>query len=275
MIELINKKLIIFKIFFLAFILSNCTNTKSDNKISQPSDIELYSKALASLKKGSFSSATLEFDNVFLNYPFSSLSSKSEVMSAYSLYQKNDIKKAVAKLSSFIEMNPKGELTEYAHYLLAMSYYAQISNEDRDPSTSIKSLKYFNLIITKYPNTTYAKDAKLKIQLIKNTLAKNELNVAKFYLRKGAPGSSIKRFKSILQDYQNTSVIPETLYRLSEAFLMLGLNDEAIKSNALLDYNFPKSEWTKLSKTLLKNKSKLNQQKDDEFSIINFFKDFF
>ncbi len=275
MIELIKKKLIIFKIFFLVFILSNCTNTKSDNKISQPSDIELYSRALASLKKGSFSSATLEFDNVFLNYPFSSLSSKSEIMSAYSLYQKNNIKKAVAKLSSFIEMNPKGELTEYAHYLLAMCYYAQISNEDRDPSTSIKSLKYFNLIITKYPNTTYAKDAKLKIQLIKNTLAKNELNVAKFYLRKGAPGSSIKRFKSILQDYQNTSVVPETLYRLSEAFLMLGLKDEAIKSNALLDYNFPKSEWTKLSKTLLKNKSKLNQQKNDEFSVINFFKDFF
>ena len=65
-------------------------------------------------------------------------------MSAYSLYQKNDLKKAVAKLSSFIEMNPKGELTEYAHYLLAMCYYAQVSSEDRDPSTSIKSLKYFN-----------------------------------------------------------------------------------------------------------------------------------
>lgn len=275
MIDLIKKNIIIFKIFFLVFILSNCTNSKSNNQISQSSDIELYSKALGSLKKSDFSIATLEFDKVFLNYPFSSLSSKSEIMSAYSLYKKNDIKKAVVKLSSFIEMNPKGELTQYAHYLLAMCYYAQISSEDRDPSTSIKSLKYFNLIITKYPNTTYAKDAKLKIQLIKNTLAKNELNIGKFYLKKGAPGSSIKRFKSILQNYQNTSVIPETLYRLSEAFLMLGLKDEAIKSDALLDYNFPKNDWTKLSKTLLKNKSELNQQKDNKFSIINYFKDFF
>ncbi len=275
MLDLIKKFLIIFKIFPLIFILSNCTNNNSNKKITQSSDIELYSKGLASLKKGNFSSATLEFDNVFLNYPFSSLSSKSEIMSAYSLYQNNDIKKAAAKLSSYIEMNPKGELTEYAHYLLAMCFYAQVSNEDRDPSASIKSLNYFKLIITKYPNSSYAKDAKLKMQLLKNTLAKNELNVGKFYLRKGAPGSSIKRFKSVLQNYQNTSVIPETLYRLSEAFLMIGLKDEAIKSNALLDYNFPKSDWTKLSKTLFKNKSELNQQKDTKFSIINYFKDFF
>ena len=256
-------------------LLSNCSSTKSNKEISQLSDIEIYTKGLASLKKGNFSKATLEFDNVFLNYPFSSLSSKSEIMSAYSLYQNNEIKKAITKLNSYIEMNPKGELTEYAHYLLAMCYYAQVSSEDRDPSTSIKSLNYFKLIITKYPNTDYAKDAKLKIHLLKNTLAKNELNIGKFYLRKGAPASSIKRFKSILQNYQNTSVIPETLYRLSEAFLLIGLKDEAIKSNALLDYNFPDNTWTKLSKNLLKNKSELNQKKDGKFSIINYLKDFF
>ncbi len=275
MLNFIKKYLIVLKIIPVVFFVSNCTSTKTNTETSQLSDIEIYSKGLASLKKGDFNTATLEFDDVFLNYPFSSLSSKSEIMSAYSLYQNNDIKKAVAKLSSFIEMNPKGELTEYAHYLLAMCYYSQVSSEDRDPSTSIKSLKYFKLIMTKYPNTTYAKDAKLKMQLLKNTLAKNELNIGKFYLRKGAPGSSIKRFKSILQNYQNTSVIPETLFRLSEAFLMLGLKDEAIKSIALLDYNFPKSNWTSLSKTLLKNKSVQNQQKDNKFSIISYIKDFF
>ena len=172
-------------------------------------------------------------------------------------------------------MNPKGELTEYAHYLLAMCYYAGVSSEDRDPGASIKSLNYFKLIVTKYPNTKYAKDAKLKIHFLMNALARNELNIGKFYLRKGAPASSINRFKSILQDYQNTSVMPETLYRLSEAFLMLGIKDEAIKSIALLDYNFPKNSWTKLSKNLLKNKSELSQKKDVEFSIINYLKDFF
>ena len=275
MIIFIKKYLFILKIIPVVFLLSNCTSTKTSTEISQLSDIEIYKKGLASLKKGNLTKATLEFDDVFLNYPFSSLSSKSEIMSAYSLYQNNEIKKAITKLNSYIEMNPQGELTEYAHYLLAMCYYAQVSSEDRDPSTSIESLNYFRLIITKYPNTDYAKDAKLKIHLLKNTLAKNELNIGKFYLRKGAPASSIKRFKSVLQNYQNTSVIPETLYRLSEAFLLIGLKDEAIKSNALLDYNFPDNTWTKLSKKLLKNKSDLNQTIDGKFSIINYLKDFF
>ena len=142
-------------------------------------------------------------------------------------------------------------------------------------SLNVKYLNYFKLIITKYPKSKYAKDAKLKIHFLKNTLAKNELNIGKFYLKKGAPASSIKRFKSILLNYQNTSVIPETLYRLSEAFLLLGLKDEAIKSTALLNYNFSDNYWTKLSKNLLKNKTKLDHKKDTEFSIINYLKDFF
>ena len=275
MINLIKKNLIFLKIFSILFLLSNCSYTNSNKDKPQLSDVEIYSKGLASLKKGNLKEATVKFDDVFLNHPFSSLAPKSEIMSAYSLYQSNEIKKAVTKLVSYIEMNPKGELTEYAHYLLAMCYYAGVSSEDRDPGASIKSLNYFKLIITKYPKSKYAKDAKLKIHFLKNTLAKNELNIGKFYLRKGAPASSIKRFKSILQNYQNTSVIPETLYRLSEAFLLLGLKDEAIKSTALLNYNFSDNDWTKLSKSLLKNKTELDQNKDNEFSITNYFKEFF
>ena len=275
MINFITKHSLILKIFMVIFLLSNCSSTSSNKEITQLSDTEIYSKGLDALKKGNFNKAILEFDDVFLNYPFSSLASKSEIMSAYSLYENNEIKKAIKKLDSFIEMNPKGVLSEYAHYLLAMCYYAKVSSENRDPGASIKSLNFFKLIMTKYPKTKYAKDAKLKIQFLKNMLAKNELNIGKFYLRKGAPASSIKRFKSILQNYQNTSVIPETLYRLSESFLIIGLKDEAVKSNALLDYNFPKNNWTKLSKNLFKKESEINQNIDTEFSIINYFKDFF
>ncbi len=275
MMEFIKKYLIILKIFSLTFLLTNCSSTSPNKDISQLSDIEIYSKGLVALKKGSFNRASLEFDDVFLNHPFSSLASKSEIMSAYSLYKNNEVTKAITKLSSYIEMNPKGEMTEYAHYLLAMCYYAQVSSENRDPGASIKSLNFFKLIRTKYPNTKYAKDAKLKIQFLKNTLAKNELNIGKFYLRKGAPASSIKRFKFILQNYQNTSVIPETLFRLSEAFLLIGLKEEGIKSTAVLNYNFPNNYWTKLSKNLFKNRSELNHKEDAELSIINYLKDFF
>ena len=196
-------------------------------------------------------------------------------MSAYSLFQNNELNKAIIKLKNFIDINPKGDLTEYAHYLLAMCYYVQVSDEGRDPSLSIKALNSFKLITSKYPNSKYSKDSRLKIQFLNNSLAKNELNVGKFYLKKGAPASSIHRFKFVLQNYQNTSAVPETLYRLSEALLMIGLKDEAIKSSAILDYNFPKNNWTKLSKKLLQNKTELDKNKNDRLSIINYLKDFF
>ena len=272
----IKKKYVVaLNIFFISLLLSNCSSTSTNKDTPQLSDSQIYSKGLSSIEKGNWKTATLEFDDVFLNYPFSSLAPKSEIMSAYSLYQNNEIQKAIPKLSSYIEMNPKGEMTEYAHYLLAMCYYSQVSSEDRDPGASIKSLKYFKLLMTKFPDSKYAKDGKLKVQYLNNRLAKNELNIGKFYLRKGAPASAIKRFKFILQNYQNSSVVPETLYRLSEALLIIGLKDESIKSRALLEYNFPKNDWTKLSERLFKNKSELNQKKDTEFSIINYLKDFF
>ena len=148
-------------------------------------------------------------------------------------------------------MNPTGELTMYAHYLLGMCYYIQTSERGRDSSLTQKALNYFQIINTKYPNSKYAKDAKLKILYLNNRLAENELSVGKFYLKKNATGSAINRFKVILEKFPNTSVIPETLFRLSEALLKTGLKDEAKKSVALLNYNFPKSEWSKLSKSLL------------------------
>ena len=273
--DIIKKNFIILQIFLVILLLSNCTSVnKSDNTL-QLSDNEIYSKGLTFIEKGNFEKAILEFDEVFLNYPFSSLASKSEIMSAYSLFQNNELNKAIIKLKNFIEMNPKGEMTEYAHYLLAMCYYVQVSNEGRDPNLSIKALNSFKLINSKYPNSKYAKDSRLKIQFLNNSLAKNELNVGKFYLKRGAPASSIHRFKFILQNYHNTSVVPETLYRLSEALLMIGLQDEAIKSSAILDYNFPKNNWTKLSKKLFKKKPELNQNEDEKLPIINYLREFF
>ena len=137
------------------------------------------------------------------------------------------IKKVIIKLNSFIELNPVDEYTEYAHYLLAMCYYIQISKEQRDPSVTIEALNSFKTILAKYPNGKYAKDSILKIQFIETKLALNELSIGVFYLNNNAPGAAIKRFKSIIVDYKNSNLIPETLYRLYEAFLMIGLETEA------------------------------------------------
>ena len=249
----------------------SCSSNKKDNSSDQLNEIDLYKNGLSSLANKNYNKAIKEFDNLSLNHPFSSLAKKSEIMTAYSLYQNNEIKKSIDKLENFIEMNPKDEFTSYAYYLLAMNYYIQISNEGRDPVLSQKALNAFRLIIVEYPKSKYAKDAKLKIKFIRNSLARNELNIGKFYLRKNAPASSIKRFKGILQNYQKTSVIPETLYRLTEALLMIGLKQEAAKSNTLLKYNFPSNEWTTLSNKILKESETANQKEESSSFIKNYF----
>ena len=266
-----NNYIISIKLITILILLINCSSNKKDNETIISSDIETYKSGLSSLKDSNYIKAVEEFDKLYINHPFSSLAKKSEIMTAYSLYQNNEISKSISKLKTFNEMNPKDEFSDYAHYLLAMCYYIQISNQGRDPSLSLKALNSFKLITTKYPNSRYAKDSKLKIQFIKNSLAINELNIGKFYLKKNAPASSIKRFKTILKKYQNSSVIPETLYRLTEALLMMGLKKEAIKSNAILKYNFPNSEWSNLGKDILSNISSTSEKESFTSSIKNYF----
>ena len=262
---------VITRLISILFILVSCSNIENDKKQAIDTDVDIYKRALLLIEENDYKSALNEFENLLLNYPFSNLAVKSEITSAYSLYEDNQIQKAINKLNSFIEMNPTGELTIYAHYLLGMCYYIQTSQKGRDASLSLKAINYFQIIESKYPNSKYAKDAKLKILYLKNRLAENELAVGKFYLKKNASGSAIKRFKVILEKFQNTSVIPETLYRLSEALLLTGLKEEAQKSIAILNYNFPKNEWASLSKSLLVNN--LNKDIDKGFTqkVKNYF----
>ena len=259
------------RLISILFILVSCSNIENDKKQAIETDVDIYKRALLLIEENDYKSALNEFENLLLNYPFSDLAVKSEITSAYSLYEDNQIQKAINKLNSFIEMNPTGELTIYAHYLLGMCYYIQTSQKGRDASLSLKAINYFQIIESKYPNSKYAKDAKLKILYLKNRLAENELAVGKFYLKKNASGSAIKRFKVILEKFQHTSVIPETLYRLSEALLITGLKEEAQKSIAILNYNFPKNEWASLSKSLLVNN--LNKDIDKGFAqkVKNYF----
>ena len=272
-----KKKSIAIKFILATFLITSCSSNSSfePSNISEKTDIEIYKKALSLSISGKHEKAAIEFDTINLNHPYSSLTSKAEIMAAYSLYENNQIKKAIIKLKSFLEMNPSGELSAYGHYLLAMCYYIQISNQGRDPSLTKKAINYFKIIVSKYPDSKYSKDAKLKIQYINNTLALNELFIGVFYLNKNVPSAAIKRFKSIIENYKNSNVIPETLYRLCEALLMIGLEEEAKKSKALLVYNFPKNEWTELSKNLINPNSKIMENNGMIDSIKNNIKSIF
>ena len=267
-----KKYLILLQVFCCILILSNCSNNSKTVILKEAKDSQIFIKGQSFLNSNDYKKAAIEFDKIYLNYPFSSLAPRAEIMTAYSLFQDNQINKAIGKLDEFIEMNPTGEHTQYAQYLLAMSFYVQIPDPGRDPMLSEKALKYFKIITTKFPTSVYAKDAKLKINYIKNSLAQNELLIGLFYLKNNSPASSIKRFQAIIKNYQTTSVIPETLYRLCEAFLMLGLKEEAIKSSSLLSYNFPDSEWTNLSKNIIKDTQELDENEGFINSITDYIK---
>ena len=267
-----KKYLKILQVFFCILLLPNCSNNSKTVVLKETKDSQLFIKGQSFLKSNDYKKAAIEFDKIYLNYPFSSLAPRAEIMTAYSLFQDNQINEAIVKLNEFIEMNPIGEHTKYAQYLLAMSYYVQIPDAGRDPMLSEKALKHFKIVTTKFPGSVYAKDAKFKINYIKNSLAQNELLIGMFYLKNNSPASSIKRFQAIIKNYQTTSVIPETLYRLCEAFLMLGLKEEANKSSSLLSYNFPDNEWTKLSKNIVKDTSELDTNKGFINSISDYIK---
>lgn len=267
-----KKYLMLLQVFFCILLLPNCSNNRKTVVLKESKDSQLFIKGQSFLKSNDYKKAAIEFDKIYLNYPFSSLAPRAEIMTAYSLFQDNQINEAIGKLDEFIEMNPTGEHTKYAQYLLAMSYYVQIPDAGRDPMLSEKALKYFKIVTTKFPDSVYAKDAKFKINYIKNSLAQNELLIGMFYLKNNSPASSIKRFQAIIKNYQTTSVIPETLYRLCEAFLMLGLKEEAIKSSLLLSYNFPDNEWTNLSKNIIKDTSELDENEGFINSITDYIK---
>ena len=274
MIFIKNYSWIIIKLLLITFLIISCSSN-NNSEIVEKNDIEMYKNALSLSLSGKHDKAAIEFDTLNLNYPYSTLSAKAEIMTAYSLYQNNEIKKTIIKLQSFLEMNPSGELSEYAQYLLGMCYYIQISNQERDPDLSQKSMNYFKIVISKYPDGKYAKDAKLKIQYINNSLASNELSIGVFYLRKNSPLAAIKRFKFIIQNHKNTNVIPETLYRLCEALLMISLEEEARQSKALLVYNFPQNRWTKLSKKLFNSNNNITEDKAMITSLKNYIKTIF
>ena len=274
MIFIKNYSIIIIKLLLIAFLTISCSSNNNSERVEK-NDIEMYKNALSLSLSGKHDKAAIEFDTLNLNYPYSTLSAKAEIMTAYSLYQNNEIKKTIIKLQSFLEMNPSGELSEYAQYLLGMCYYVQISNQERDPNLSKKSMNYFKILISKYPDGKYAKDAKLKIQYINNSLASNELSIGVFYLKKNSPLAAIKRFKFIIKNYNNSNVVPETLYRLCEALLMIGLEEEASQSKALLVYNFPQNRWAVLSKKLFNSNNDLTEDEAMITSFKNYIKTIF
>ena len=232
-------------IIVLMFIFS-CA--KENTSVTNKEDIEdkvIFDKAIKFSKEKKYTEAIENFKRINEEYPYSEFSSSAKIFNAYLNFELNKLDEAILLVSDYIIMDPFGKFSDYAHYLLGMCYYVQISEPDRDSEFTKKAIEKFGILIKTFPESNFSKDAKFKIQFLHNYMAKKEFNVGMFYLKKNAPTPAIKRFSKILKEYEGSSIIPQTLFRISEAFLMLGLKEESEKSLAILKYNFPNNLWTK------------------------------
>jgi len=219
----------------------------------------IYKSALEKLNNKNYEEAIYEFDEVERQHPYSVWARKSILMSSYASYKKRGFVKAEINLKRYISLYPASDLVPYAQYLLGMCYFDQIIDEKRDQTAVKQAHQTFKLILDRYPNTTYAKDSYYKIIFLEDILAAKELNVAKTYLSLKKYIAAIKRFKNIVNSYQTSSFVPESLHRLVEVYLILGVNEEALVNARVLGYNFHNSKWYKNSYKILKDKNLINK----------------
>lgn len=215
---------------------------------------QLYRDAASLMDKEQYVSAARKFDEVEQQYPYSQWASKAQVMSAYAHYKNLKYDEAILALDRYIQLHPGEENTAYAWYLRALCYYEQISDVRRDQKMTELALDNLTQVVDRFPDTDYAKDAALKLDLTLDHLAGKEMEIGRYYQERGNYHAAINRFQKVASDYQTTTQVPEALHRLTESWLALGVLPEAQKAAAILGHNYPQSQWYEDSYMLLTGK---------------------
>jgi len=273
-----NFIILIIFIFFLACSKSNNINTK--NELNE-NDIELqvlqsYKEGMKELENGDALFAAKKFNEVEILFPQSEWASKSTLMAAYAYYSQDYYFDAAEELKIFFKKYPNHPNSDYATYLMAMTYYEQIVDEKKDLNSITMAMEYFQKVVNKYPNTDYAIDANFKIDLITDILASKEMYLGRYYFERKKWIAAINRFRYVIDNYDTTIYTEEALHRLVEIHYRIGMLDEAEKYDELLGYNYLSSEWYEMSYSLFnKNYKKKSKEKKKNNIIIEKFKSLF
>jgi outer membrane protein assembly factor BamD len=211
----------------------------------------LYATGAQKLDQHQWNEALRYFDEVERQHPYSEWSRRAVLMQAFAQYEAHNYEDAIAASDRFISLYPGNASAAYAYYLKAICYFEEISDVGRDQAATEQAQAALREVVKRYPQTEYAVDARLKIDLVYDQLAGKEMSIGRWYLRQGNPLAAMGRFRSVVDRYQSTTHTPEALYRLVEANLTLGLRDEASKDGAVLGYNFPGDRWYKEAYDLL------------------------
>jgi outer membrane protein assembly factor BamD len=238
-----------------ALMLGACQSTRRNTELAyveRPVE-QLYNQAAAELDSRDYQNAILLFEEVERQHPYSEWARKSMVMSAYASYKTRDYTTALAAAERYLALHPGGSEAEYAYYLTALCHFDQIVDVGRDQAITERARTALNDIIRRFPDSEYAKDARIKLDMVNDQLAGKEMTVGRWYLRSNQTLSAVNRFRNVVENFQTTNHAPEALHRLVEAYLTLGLKDQALAAGATLGYNYPDSDWYKMSYRLLTN----------------------
>ncbi len=265
-----------FLLFLLLVLLfTSCSKDREKKLLIKEKSLDLqvleaYQEGMNYLEAGDALFAAKKFNEAEILFPQSIWAPKSSLMAAYAYYSQDYYKDAIAELERFIRIYPKNKNLDYAFYLLAILYYEQIIDEKKDLQSIVNAKKYFEFVIKNYPKTDYALDSEFKIDLINDTLAAKEMYIGRYYFDRKKWIPSINRFKTVVDDFENTVYAEEALHRLVEVYYIIGLKDEAKKYASLLGYNYQSSKWyeqsyglfnKKYKKREIKNKKKISKLK--------------
>ena len=221
---------------------SDSTDDKSATYVERPVE-QIYSDAWKNIRDHSWEDAAKQFDEVERQHPYSVWARRAMLMSAFCYYQANKYTDAINTAEQYISLHPGSKEVAYAFYLKAMSLYEQIVDVNRDQTDTEQALTALQDVVQRFPNSEYARDAQLKVDLTLDHIAGKEMEVGRYYLFRHDYIGAINRFKSVVQRYQQTSQIAEALERLTEAYYALGIYNEAQTAAAVLGANYPGSPW--------------------------------
>ena len=264
---------VIFISFLSLFLLFACS--KKDNKkiVLEPTDreksITVYDEAVDALKRGDAFYAAKKFKEAETLMPQSEWAAKSSLMAAYAHYSRNAYSRSVFFLERHINNYPADRNIPYAHYLIAICYFEQILDEKKDLKPLLKAKEKFEFILSTYPETDFATDARFKIDLIIDQLAAKEMSIARYYIKTKKWIPAINRLKIVVDKYDRTVFIEEALHRLVEVYYTIGLTEEAKKAAKILGYNYGSSQWYERSYKVFNKKYKVKKiKKEKEMGLI-------
>lgn len=246
--------LVFLALLFGVLTLASCGKDDKD-KEKPPEPVEkLYNEAMAKLNAKEYKDAVKAFEEVERQHPSSEWAVKSEIMAAFANYRNGQYDAAISSLDRFVKQHPGNRDTPYAYYLKALCYYEQITDVGRDQKVTQQAQQALNEVVSRFPDSEYARDARFKLDLVADHLAGKEMEIGRYYERHLEYLAAINRFRVVVEKYQTTSHTPEALHRLVECYLKLGVVDQAKHYAAVLGYNYPNSHWYKDSYALMNDK---------------------